>query len=214
MTVEEQELKPRHRIYVPSKTKADVPIPDNIRKDFYDFIVGRFSQHKIGSTVIPNAIGTYSSDTGKEVKESISIIESTGVFPFSEKELSLWCRHLDQEYILVEIGDEGGLIKAYHYNGEIKPFNDFELKINTGSIGYSIELNPEQFIHQGDYEVEVLDIREKYVISCFSYDEIGQPEGYSYLREGEICQLMSECDTNTYLLLECLVKQIDKLNSI
>ena len=67
MTVEEQEPKPRNRIYVPSKTKAGFPIPDNIRQDFRDFIVKKFWQHKTGSTVIPNAIGTYSSDTGTAI---------------------------------------------------------------------------------------------------------------------------------------------------
>lgn len=167
------------------------------------------------------------------MKESISIIEATGVFPFSEKELSLWCRHLDQEYILVEKG-EGGLVKAYHYNGEIKPFNNFKLKINNGSIGYCICENPEYLgypdddggieycidenpEHLGypddDGEVEESDIPKKYVISCISYDETGQPMAFEYLRGSNIYQIMYESDTNTYLLLECLVKQIDILNS-
>jgi len=44
-------------------------------------------------------------------------------------------------------------------------------------------MDPAQFIYQGDdKEVLVVDIPEKYIISYFSYDEIGQPMRIGRLR--------------------------------
>lgn len=47
MIVEEQELKPRRRIYVPSKTKADVPIPATYDKIFVTLLLRNFGSTKL-----------------------------------------------------------------------------------------------------------------------------------------------------------------------
>jgi hypothetical protein len=38
MTIEEREIKPRFKIYVPSKTKGGGPIPGDIRQNFQEQI--------------------------------------------------------------------------------------------------------------------------------------------------------------------------------
>ncbi len=213
MTVEEQEIMLIYKIYVPSLTKAGAPIPKDILKNFCDTIMERFTRHNGGCTTILNTVGCYLSATGEIVKETGNIIESTGEFPFSNDEMSLFARLLDQECIRVE---EAGLVKAYHYNGEIEPISDFEIKTDAGSIGYSIDANPAQFIDRGDdVDVEVLDIPDKYIIYCISYDEDGQPTRGVGLNESDISQKMSEpeCDIATNLLFQGLLNQLNILNS-
>lgn len=213
MTVEEQEIKPLFRIYVPSITKENVPIQQDILQNFYDSITERFTRQNGGCNAIINAVGYYLSDAGEIVKEPINTIESTGVFPFSAEEMSFWAGKLGQECIRVE---EAGLVKAYHYDGEIEPISNFNMKTNIGSIEYYIDANPSQYIYRGeDKDTEVFEIPEKYVINCLCYDKDGQPTAGGELDESDILEKMSdpECDLATNLLFQSLLKQLNLLNS-
>lgn len=213
MTVENQEIKPPFSIFVPSRTKSGVPIPEDILQNFINVIIDKFTRHNGGCFAIPNVNGYFLSDTGKIMEEPNIIIKSTGDFPFSDDEMSLWAKQLDQECIRVE---KAGLVEAYHYDGEIEHIYNFKIKTNIGSVEYCIDINPKQYVYHGeDEETEVFDIPEKYVIIYDCYDEDGQHTLGGELDENDIIRQMSEpeCDTATYLLFQCLLKQLNILNS-
>ena len=104
-----------HKIFIPSKTKDGIPIPPDRRSKFLRQALERCSDLNGGATIVPNCIGYYRSEDGRDIYEDIMVIETFGKKPFSNEEIALLAKELDQECILIQ---EADFCKATLISGE------------------------------------------------------------------------------------------------
>ena len=109
------------RFVVPSLTKNKSRIPTKSREKFIKAIEGKSLEINGGFTKYNIAQGGYKKIDGTIMHEDVILIETSGVNPLTERELSCFAKELDQEGLYVlDLGN----CKAYLYDGEIKDFND------------------------------------------------------------------------------------------
>lgn len=88
------------KFYLPSLTKDKKEIPLEKREAYIKAIAESFSNLNGGATIIPHCKGLYLTKSNEYDYEEVTIIESFGRNPFSEKEMSILCEQLNQECVM------------------------------------------------------------------------------------------------------------------
>jgi len=99
------------RFFVPYETKDGEWIPKKKREAFLEKVEKAACRLNGGFTSY-EAHGGYLADDGKIVKEKVTVIETYGKNPFTDKELFLGTDDLAQECTIVM---EGGSFQLYNY---------------------------------------------------------------------------------------------------
>ena len=102
-------------INMPSTTKDKKRIPPEEREKYINAVAESFANINGGATLIPKCKGIYLSKNNEYICEDITIVQSHGENPFSDEELTLLCKDLNQESLWMQ---EAGNNIAYSFYDE------------------------------------------------------------------------------------------------
>lgn len=188
MTVQTLEEKPVIKFYVPSLTRNKQPTPSEKRDAIIDCIEASAIKQNGGCTRY-KAKGGYYGEDGSIHRENILVIETFGENPFSEQELSGFCKYLEQEAIFIQ---ESGRSKAYLYDGKIQETSDF----------YQEVIPEENEIIR--YYKEPVPFGRGYKIFREITDEVGTSLYFGEVKESEMCQAVFDGDQGIIQMMQNL----------
>ena len=181
------EEKPVFKFYVPSLTRDKKEIVPDSRKMYIAAIEGRALKLNGGFNKWETD-GGYAAKDGSVMCEKNLVIETYGLNPFTDLELSRFAKLLDQEVLFVH---ESGISKAYMYDGETKEVEDFFQDITTDG----------EIIR---YYKEPIPFGRGYKIMREITDEEGNPLSVDYISESEMCDRISEGDQSVVQMMQQL----------
>jgi len=162
------------KFYMPSLTKDKKKIPSEKREKYINAIAKSFSNLNGGATLIPSCKGIYLSKDNEYDYEDITIIETHGRNPFSEKEMSFLCEELNQECILVRVA---GNNDAYFFSAEepkdLTKYDEVVFADGSRKLIHPAQQDPD------DPNGELVHLVEE-------FDESGDLTGSGYVQESTL----------------------------